>query len=413
MGRILFFSALIFVLVSEEVSFSQLIFTNEFPVELMNKVYCGNASTTGKMFGGTTAFLDFPFKLTVSEVDGIFVEYNIGEQFGRNQWGTTQKIKKLTLWRKEPAYDQYGDIRGYTYRYKVYDDRVDSDYHKISGINVWSSPKNTSLNVIVSTGTYEPADISTGYTTTNICGTLLTYEESKKIENQKFQEELRLKKEKEQQDQQTSQKIEEYLNQKNVDKAAEMYATLNYSNNAIRTKIHTALNEKYVGLQVNNNDIEMSKNFTRLNVDALSSLQPGIYKVIISKKGEARIENENDLKLEFDDLYKLKSHNISGFEIATAVNVFDLNIKKTTQLVSTSYYCETNSHRVYKTSDNKFYYKVKHNSAEEVNIQLDTTVPKNEIKIVENYQTRILANDILIKESWAEESKIEPILKKD
>ncbi|NBU47959.1 MAG: hypothetical protein EBS34_11080, partial [Flavobacteriales bacterium] len=52
----------------------------DFPVKWRNKVICGTASTTGKMNGGSTAFLDFPFKLTISD-DGIFAEYNLGEKF--------------------------------------------------------------------------------------------------------------------------------------------------------------------------------------------------------------------------------------------------------------------------------------------------------------------------------------------
>ena len=99
-------------------SFAQL--PKEFPDKWRNKVICGNASTTGKMIGGSASFLEFPFKLTISD-DGIFAEYNLGEKFGRDEWGKTQTVRLFEEATRKTVYDEFNAIEGFIINYKLSD----------------------------------------------------------------------------------------------------------------------------------------------------------------------------------------------------------------------------------------------------------------------------------------------------
>ena len=57
-----------------------------FPEEFKNKIFCGQFKSC------CTGFNTVPFKLHSSE-DGIFLEINPGEKFGRDEWGQTVKLK--------------------------------------------------------------------------------------------------------------------------------------------------------------------------------------------------------------------------------------------------------------------------------------------------------------------------------
>ena len=80
-------------LLSSVFSFGQ--FPPEFPKKLINKVFCGTASTStpsGSIHG--KHFLDFPYRLTIYE-DSLFAEYNPNEKWKEDKWGKTQTITEL------------------------------------------------------------------------------------------------------------------------------------------------------------------------------------------------------------------------------------------------------------------------------------------------------------------------------
>ena len=88
-----------------------------FPDKWRNKIICGSASAKGKMVDGSETWTDIPFRLTVSD-DGIFAEYNGGEKWGENEWGTTQVIKTFEVLSTETLYSD-NNIYGYKFKYKV------------------------------------------------------------------------------------------------------------------------------------------------------------------------------------------------------------------------------------------------------------------------------------------------------
>jgi hypothetical protein len=58
------------------------------PLELRNKVFCGDLETSTKMLQGHTAYIKIPYEIYITE-DGVQIRMNPGEKFGRNEWGQT------------------------------------------------------------------------------------------------------------------------------------------------------------------------------------------------------------------------------------------------------------------------------------------------------------------------------------
>jgi hypothetical protein len=152
----------------------EVVFPAEFPSESIGKKYCGTISTTGKMIGGYTAFLDLPFEMFVSKDLGVYARINPGDQFGRNEWGSTPTISNFVLWKTTDAKDKYGEVYGRTYYYKTPDYDLHSKYNieSFSIYNFFGSDKNppvSSIYLNVYIPSYEPASISPFYKTTTVC----------------------------------------------------------------------------------------------------------------------------------------------------------------------------------------------------------------------------------------------------
>ena len=175
----------IFSFIISVYSFGQL--PREIPKKLINKVFCGEASTTGKSYSGYTNFLDFPYRITISE-DGIFAEFNPREKFKENGWGRTQTITNFVEWKREPAYDKYNDLYGHTIYYKIYSGK---EKYSISEISIWV-PANKSLDnqisVKVWVAAYDPTTLRANENL--ICETLKSKEEIKKEEKERASQDM-------------------------------------------------------------------------------------------------------------------------------------------------------------------------------------------------------------------------------
>ena len=212
---------------------AQLKFPKEFPNKLKNKVICGTASTDGKMLNGSTTFLDFPYKLTISD-DGIFAEYNPREKFGDDDWGQTQTIKVLTEWKRVPFYNQYDELIGYVIHYKVpnaYQNNLGEwGKHSINEIKIETRLDGSSILIIhLSVPSYKSASISSNHVQKyfSICGTVLSKEERLKQELQ--QKEI---------DKVTLLKINECLTKNNINEAFQMYQKLTNKDEELLKKIN-------------------------------------------------------------------------------------------------------------------------------------------------------------------------------
>lgn len=169
----------IFSLLISVYSFGQL--PPEFPKKLINKVFCGTASTINKN-RGNYIFLDFPYRLTIT-ADGIFAEFNPKEKFKQDAWGKTQTITNFVEWKRVPDYDQYDDLLGRTIYYKV---SFGNEKYSISDFSIYvpaNKSRDNYINVRVNVPYYETTNLEAHVTL--ICETLKSKEEIKKEEKER------------------------------------------------------------------------------------------------------------------------------------------------------------------------------------------------------------------------------------
>jgi hypothetical protein len=169
----------IFSIIISVYSFGQL--PPEFPKKLINKVFCGTASTINKN-RGNYIFLDFPYRLTIT-ADGISAEFNPREKFKEDAWGKTQTINKFVEWKRVPDYDQYDDLLGRTIYYKV---SSGNEKYSISDFSIYvpaNKSRDNYINVKVYVPSYEETTLDANEKL--ICETLKSKEEIKKEEKER------------------------------------------------------------------------------------------------------------------------------------------------------------------------------------------------------------------------------------
>jgi hypothetical protein len=218
-------------------SFGQ--FPPEFPKKLINKVFCGTASTStpsGSIHG--KHFLDFPYRLTIYE-DSLFAEYNPNEKWKEDKWGKTQTITELVEWKREPDYNSYNELRGYTIHYKV---PYSGAKHSIKEITIWApsnKPEDNQIRIEVYNSTYDNAPLY-AYESL-ICQTLKSKEEIKKEE----EERIKLENQKKDADNLTIQSINDLISKNAIEEAAKEYSELNFENSKMKSIIQKKLDAKY------------------------------------------------------------------------------------------------------------------------------------------------------------------------
>jgi len=182
---------LVIAIITLKQTIAQVKFPEIFPKELINKKICGHTEVYAKdFFSGKTNYgmsTDFDYTVTISEVEGIYVEYNPGERWNdASRNGTTQKITEFVFWKKEDKYstDKYGDITGQwsVYHYKVYYDAENiSNGHYIKEFKIVTDNRGSSIKLTIAVKTHQDASISygTNYNNikTHICGSIKSAKE--------------------------------------------------------------------------------------------------------------------------------------------------------------------------------------------------------------------------------------------
>ena len=78
---------------------AQVQYPDVMPKDFINKIFCGHIEVYAIDFSGNTNYsmsADFDYKITISETEGIYVEYNPGQRWhDETRNGTTQKITKF------------------------------------------------------------------------------------------------------------------------------------------------------------------------------------------------------------------------------------------------------------------------------------------------------------------------------
>jgi hypothetical protein len=178
---------------------AQVQFPTYFPKQLINKVICGHEEVygidywTGKTnYGAST---DFDYKVYISEKDGIYVEYNPGEKFHRDELGTTEKITKFPVWEKlnKSSKDEYGDVYSswIEYKFKVYPD-LTKNIHHITALKLYLYDNGRySLEIQITVPSHESGFVY-AQTNSNFCEKLKSQKEleQEKEEELAFQQKL-------------------------------------------------------------------------------------------------------------------------------------------------------------------------------------------------------------------------------
>lgn len=289
----------------------KIIYPKEFPKNLIGTKLCAEINTSGKMFGGSTAFLKLPVEIFISKDLGIYARYNPNEQFNEDKWGETQKIEVFNLWKTIPRMDEYGDLIGIEYHYKVPQcDWLNGTGHCITAFSIYDfygskyAPAGKNLSIHLSVPSYENAHFYTGYTNINNCGQLKSEhelqkekEELLKIENQKREQEkiekeklLKIENQKREQDKLTALKIDSLLSLNLLEDAALFYEKFYFPDFELENKIQFSLEKKH------ERDTILLDEYTAFNyiIDHSKSknaqilrLEEGEYKIIFNTTGKA------------------------------------------------------------------------------------------------------------------------------
>jgi hypothetical protein len=388
----------IITLLSSVYSFGQL--PVDFPDKWRNKVICGEAETktkSGSMYG--TSFLNFPFRLTVSD-DGISAEYNLREKFGEDEWGRTQTVSEFIEQSREPVYDTYGVLYAHVIYYKVPNVGRNSmgevsSKHSIFQISLQKyldQSMPSILTVKLFSGAYESTSISSNNVKFNICETLLSKEERIKIVNQKKEA-----------DNITLDKINELLASNVIENAANEYSKLNFQNSETKALIQQKLNEKYTS-EILNLDSTAIKKYISANKKNLISINPGKYKLSFDKTGNSSIK-------EFPNYSDVPKKLFGTFEVSLKSQAEIILELKDSILVS-SIYSSSWTKSLYKDKNDNFYYKTK-TGLPVATISNNPSVDKKLVRINKVYKREKYANGILIDTQEFKTEKTVGILKKD
>ena len=228
----------------------------EFPKNSLNKIYCGEEETHDSDYRNYNIL---KWKLTVSEAEGIFVEYNDNAKF-KNEWHKTQTIKTFEFWKRETLEDRYGDPYGEKIYYKIKETKPGiklDDIYTIDDI-VLSINYERSSEYLLCVKIFPNHWIyaSDQYFSSKI----KTAKELEDEKQAKQKEEERIKKEQEQQDLQTMKLIENYLKSKDTKSAYEEYEKLNKSSSVVLDKIQNMVksNNAEIGRLLSEKKIEQA-----------------------------------------------------------------------------------------------------------------------------------------------------------
>jgi hypothetical protein len=395
-------------------SFGQ--FPPEFPSNLKNKVFCGKISVYGQKymssdidFGTNT---NFDYKIYISESEGIYVEYNPGQKFGRDKMGTTEKLKNLTLWKKEPyvSKDKYGDITGEStfYYYKLYPDTKKDHYIKEIVLTIYKdgfkfvdggiAKGYSCLNVTINVPYHQDATIRVSSDEIE-CERLKTKAEIEKQE----QDRIKLESQKKDADKTTLLKINDLISKNSLEDAAKEYSKLNFVNSEMKGILQQKLEVKFGEevIQLNPNNVE---DYIKANKSKLNSINPGNYKINFDKNGWSSNGS-------FPYLSNIPEKIIGKFRILSNSQAEIQIVKKDSILVSSTF-STSNTKPLFIDKNENFYFKTK-TGLPTATISNNPEIDKKLVRINKTYKREKYANGILIDSQEFKTEKTVGIMKKD
>jgi hypothetical protein len=440
----LLFASLMILTFNSFVFAQKIIFPKEFPEELIGKKICGSVSTSGKMYGGSTAYLDVPIELYISKDDGIYVRYNIGEKFGKNEWGSTNSIFSLKLWKTEIIKDKYNNVLGKEYHYEI-PLANKKTYHEIEAIFVYDfygsniSPPKKTLYVDIFIPNHQNGSISTAYRGINVCGEIKTKEEiyrEREIAEKERQERLAEEKRKQELLEQKRQEIIPQIEAKipnQILEASELWVEnqnillpLNSSRHNILDRIEKGLINHFSQDTVNIHVISSSS----IDNDFLKSLNQGNHSIKgnLNENTDYPFSEEFKKEIQQKSLVKGKAVDVyKPFRIDLKVEMRDsillkreyfiIEPKDNLKQIKLAQGFGFKGHPIYiRTSlngGNEFYYKSK-SGLKTVQANWKKNVPKDIIVIESTYSNeKWLGNTFKIEEKSYTVVEQKPIIKKE
>jgi hypothetical protein len=429
-------------------SFGQ--FPPEFPKKLLNKVYCGNITVYAKKYMSSeidfSMNTNFDYKIYISESQGIYVEYNPGQKFGKDKSGKTEIVNSFPLWTKEPYVhkDKYGDVTGKTtsYKFKVYPDTKKDHHIKEISLTIYEdgfkfdngeiAKEYSRLYLTVNVPYHQDAQITLSSDKIE-CERLKTKAEIEKEE----QERIKLENLKKEADKSTLQKINDLINKNLIEDAAIEYSNLKHNNSEIKKTIQNRLEDKYKDsvLNLKHDQIESyiqnylnskkrAENETRrknertgenwkLALSSLGALEPGEYNVKFDKLGKPNNKDMN-FKSEqayFENLYPPAELTFGTFKLQlNSKAVFKIQEKDS--IFVNSIYSTSITKPVFIDKNENFYFKTKR-GLPTATVIYDFKIPNKMMKIDKTFKKEKYANGILIHSFEYKTEKTVGIMKKD
>lgn len=435
-------------ILSSVYSFGQ--FPPEFPKKLLNKVYCGNITVYAKKYMSSeidfSMNTNFDYKVYISEAEGIYVEYNPGQKFGKDKSGKTEIIKSFPLWTKEPYThkDKYGDVTGKTttYKFKVYPDTKKDHHIKEISLTIYEdgfkfdngeiAKEYSRLYLTINVPYHEEAKLTIS-SDKKECEKLKTKAEIVKEEEDR----IKLENQKKEADKATIEKINNLINQNLIEEAALEFSNLKNKNSEIKNTIQNKLEDKYKDSVINLSSKQMGsyiQNYIdskkraeeetkRKNertgenwnvvLSSFGALAPGEYNVKFDKSG---IPNNKELNLKsegeyFRNLYPSAELTFGIFKIQlNSHGVFKIDEQDSVLVNST--YSTSNTQPIFIDKNENFYFKTK-KGLPIAKIKTDYSIPSKMIKIEKTYNKEKYVNGILIHSFEFKTEKMVKILKKD
>lgn len=310
------------------------------PLELRNKVFCGDLKTSGKDLYGNSAYITIPYEIYVTE-DGVQMRMNPREQFGEDKWGETikvgyeygtiqederdyQKRIKLDLSSKNESSDSpvYPDYELVSVQFNVctYKDGTTLSRDELRRFKMYKNnrplPSKIACCIKVPYYTSTCGSGSDNYVRRNICRNIKTKKDILK-------EQTDLK------------QIESLLNAKKIKEAASYYKLNDIDNNQIKYKIIDNLKSlvnseksEVTGKSSITDFIQDSEN-KKILKEIFNA--PGDYDIDFDQDGNS--VNYDGLKLQSIHLAKEK---VYGFEVPINSNI-KIKISKKAKLIKEAF----------------------------------------------------------------------------
>jgi len=401
-------------LLSSVYSFGQ--FPPEFPSNLKNKVFCGNISVYGQKymssdidFGSNT---NFDYKIYISESEGIYVEYNPGQKFGRDKSGKTEIVKSFPLWTKEPYVhkDKFGDVTGKTttYKFKVYPDTKKDHHIKEISLTIYEdgfkfdngeiAKEYSRLYLTINVPYHQDAELTIS-SDEKECEKLKTKAEIEKEEKER----IKLENQKKEADRLRLIKINDALSKNSIEEAIKEYGYLTSDNSEMKAILQQKWDEKHNSEVLPLDTIKIEK-YIRLNKKKLSTINQGDYLLDFDKAGNS---SNKDFPI-YQDV------PVKWFGSFSAYLKSQMKVKvelKDSILISTKYN-SSNTKPLFIDKNENFYYKTK-TGLPVATISNDPSIDKKTVRINKVYKREKYANGILIDSQEFRTEKTVGIQKKD